>query len=323
MATRKILIIIAAIVTALLFVEITIRFVVGYPVAPDRKQYMFLPGDVHFKHILLYEPYSVGWSVEGGNRKYYRNNLGFPGSDVIISDTRRPIFLLGSSYIEALQVSRDSIASSIFQHCLQSSSQPDYQIINLGESRLDPYAAWYRCHYFSKIYSPDKVVLVIEGFHPDWLQDYGDKISFEIPDNFGKPLNVSTRNRVAELAIKNSAFLNLLRKGSGNAGKAEVKPAEEQLEDGSSIMPLTLTLSLLKFKETYGNNFLLVSFDSESSDNQQLRDFCNQNGINFQCSEEILKPEYRFGGNGHLNVEGNRLLGEFLYTAFRNTFKPE
>jgi hypothetical protein len=50
--------------------------------------------------------------------------------------------------------------------------------------------------------------------------------------------------------------------------------------------------------------------------NKQLAGFCINNNINCMYDGNIMLPQYRINKSGHLNENGNRILGEKLYEAF-------
>ncbi len=320
MILKKLLITICGILTALIIVELAIRFVVAYPVTPKRKQIIFLSENDHFHHISLYAPHSEFWSVEGGCRKFRRNNAGLPGTDITISDSSRYVFLAGSSFIEAYQVEGDSTASAIFQNKLQKCISPRLQVLNLGESKLDVYTAWFRIILFAEKYKPDKIVLAIEDFHRDWLEEY-DNLSFDAPEDFCLPVESSLRFRISEVLVHYSSFLNLLREIYWHGGRKVKELLDETRPVDDNEMPEAFIESLFQFHESYGDDFLLVSFSDNEEINRILESFCKMHDINFQYTETILLPQNRFNGDGHLNLEGNRKLGEFLYEAFLETYE--
>ncbi len=320
---KKAVIGIIALLTAMIIVELAMRFIVGYPVEQERKHYLFLTDSKRFHHASMYAPYSEFWSVEGGCRKYRRNNVGLPGADIVVSDSSRYVFLAGSSFIEAYQVERDLTASSIFQRKLQQDVSSNLQVVNIGESRLDAFAAWFRVLLFSETYRPAKIVLAVEGFNPDWLDAYTDSLSFEVPDDFGKPMEMSLRFRISEVAVRYSSVLNLLRTLYWQGAPKNNDQPEERKDEVVTRMPDAFAACLLQFQTRYGDDFLVASFNNDAGANRELGQFCVHHGIHFRSTENILQPKYRFDGEGHLNLEGNRKLGEFLFEAFRETYSDE
>ncbi len=78
---------------------------------------------------------------------------------------------------------------------------------------------------------------------------------------------------------------------------------------------------MLKFHERYGDDFLIVSFNNNKDENDLLEEYCIENKINIFTSESVLRPDNRIKGRGHLNVNGNKELGELLYEAYTRTYK--
>ncbi len=163
---KKGLIVILGIVTALVMVELIVRFVIGFPISRGGEKYVFMPFDNVAKGIRVFGPYFEYWSVEGGNRKYRNNNIGLHSSDVDIENSQETIFALGSSFIDAQQVERDKTAVGVFQGLLNA-QKSQYSVLNLGASGVDPYIALYRSLFFERFYKPDRVILITEGLHKE------------------------------------------------------------------------------------------------------------------------------------------------------------
>ena len=83
------------------------RYGLGYPVYGLDKKVKIR--DIGWSNI--WKPYSEYWNVEGGNRKFSRNNIGLPGLNVKIADDSKYIYILGSSFVEALQIPPEMIAT--------------------------------------------------------------------------------------------------------------------------------------------------------------------------------------------------------------------
>ncbi len=325
---KKILIIILAVITTLIVVELILRFVVQYPIGYGKRRFVLLGGNSPYRDITLRDPYYEFWSVEGGNKKFSHNNIGTHGPDIDLSQPHRYVFLAGSSFIEAFQVDHDQTAAAVFDRDLKQCGN-DYSVINIGSSGNDPYVAWFRAQFFSRLYKPDKVVLAIEDTFDEWLQRHGLPLDYTLPERFGQEIPTSKAFRLVEKVRHQSSLLNLLaqflrssQQRGGNGGEQE-EPAEPKHEAHPSGLSQQLKDAILKFHESYGDDFLLVSFNNDANANKMLDDFCCENAINFQGTETILQPQYRVGGNGHLNRTGNEKLGEFLYEAFYITFGCE
>ncbi len=317
---KRLLITICGILNALIVVELVVKFVIGYPVISGRERHVFLPKIGRFRTLVLYEPFSEFWTVEGGNRAWRRNNIGLPGGDFDLKGERQNILLAGSSFIEAYHMSNDQTAAAEFQRQLDRQYPKEYNVINIGSAKHDPYLAWFRTRFFAGIYPPAKVVLPVEGMFHEWFTQYKTPLDFTIPERFGERVEASIFIRFTETIRRYSSMMNMLARSLKMASRENVTCTETVTSD-RLLLPEAMKQVLLSFREDYGNDFLLVSFNNDVEENRALGFFCEQNEINFRSTEDILQPQYRFDGDGHLNIEGNRMLGEFLCRAFRETYK--
>ena len=76
-----------------------------------------------------------------------------------------------------------------------------------------------------------------------------------------------------------------------------------------------LIACILNFNKKYMDRFLLLSISNENYANTQISNLCKVNGIPF-VFRNILLPKYRLNGKGHLNIDGNKLVGDLLYESF-------
>ncbi len=320
---KKGLIVILGIVTAFVVVELLIRYVAGYPTLGPRKAVVFYPGLSGASKVYLYKPNSVYVNVEAGYRRFRRNNIGVHGPDSDLSEDSNLIFLAGSSYIEAYQVRCEETAAAIFDRKLNNLDK-HFSVLNLGASGHDPYLAYLRVKLFTKLYrSPDKVVLAIENMRAGWLSRYKTPLDFSLPPRFGEPHHFSKIRFIVEKATEVSSaatiFFNLL-KNMKDEQDTEIEEVPATDIDVNSEFTDELKSTLLQFQHDFGDDFLLVSFDNDARENKMLEDFCEENGIHFYSDESVLQPKNCFNGAGHLNVEGNKKLGELLEKAFSKTY---
>ncbi len=320
MKMKNVMIVTAALVTALVLGELVACSVIGYPVISRRERRRFIPSISKNRLLILYEPYSKFWAVEGGNHVYRRNNLGLPGNDVDLDADKQTIMVAGSSFIEAYHIPQDEIATAVFHKLLEDSDPGKYRVINAAAAKHDPYLAWYRTMFLARIYQPDKVILPVESLFNEWLVPYKTPLDFTIPQNFGEPATPGLIVKIEEAVRQKSHLANLMtralhtilrRKSESNAPKeiARIPGFPEAMKE-----------SILQFHKSFGDDFLLVSFDNDARENKMLEDFCEENGIHFYSDESVLQPKNCFNGAGHLNVEGNKKLGELLEKAFSKTY---
>jgi len=80
-------------------------------------------------------------------------------------------------------------------------------------------------------------------------------------------------------------------------------------------MPDTLREVLRHFHADCGDRFLVFSLLLDPREQEELAAFCRAEGVQLVAAPEVMKPENRFNGTGHLNVMGNRALGEALHAT--------
>ena len=84
----------------------------------------------------------------------------FERINVNVSERTKYIFVLGSSIIAASELKTEKIATSILQKRI-GHEYSQTQVLNLGYSEYDLNDLFLRVNYFSRSYSPDKVILVL------------------------------------------------------------------------------------------------------------------------------------------------------------------
>jgi hypothetical protein len=306
---------------AILGTELVVRFGVRYPPRPERRNFRMKDGLGLFSVLQWDAPHSGFWNVEAGNKVYHYNNLGLPGGDVRTDASAQYVFLLGSSWVEAMQMPPGKTAGAILQARLAARGDRQ-QVLNLGSSGIDPYVAWFRCHFFALHYPPVRVVLVLESLHTRWLLRHPHPLDFTLPAYFGtEQARTGVRRIVARLRGL-SSFVNLLTNGAPRdlgreaAASLEGAPAPGSAADADTLrMSTDLKQCLREFQRDYGDRFLLVSLLDHVDQRRELADFCGAEGLALVPAPTLLRSENRFKGTGHLNERGNQELGAFLDEA--------
>lgn len=306
---KKIFTVILAFIIAFLLNEIFVRFVIKYPVYGVEKKMIGIRADDQVQNI--FKPYSNYWNVEGGNKVFTRNHLGLTGTNVIVSDSSKYIFILGSSFIEAGNVTPYKMATSVFAKKVKKIN-PYYEVINLGYSGHDAMDSYIRALYFSQMYKPVKVILVIDSDYPDWFKSNtfnpSSKPVFKEKSDIKTKLLIKIRNSLA--------FLNLAANSlkTQSADIQVVKPAKNSAK--IDFEESYLSDAINAFHSTYSQKFICISISHDSIMNEFLKKHTRDNQIEFDLNEQITNTEFRIKGEGHLNEYGNILLGNFLYEKF-------
>jgi hypothetical protein len=320
---KKVLLLLAALLIAALFTELLVNYIVRFPkYGVDTKLVGIRSSEGGIESMFF--PYSSYWTVEGGNRVFQRNNLGLPGTDVVVSDSSRYVFVLGCSFIEAAPVPPDSMATAVFQRRL-SRIDPRFQVINLGHSGHDLYDSYFRSAYYERMLPPEEVILEVHGEGSTWLPRHRQPLTFTLPPDFGTPVS-SLATKAIIFARDQSSLLNMI----GIAIKADQQRREDEEEIAKNkasaaaekrepALPSDLLPCLEEFHEKYKEKFLLLSMLMDARENAILGDYCRSHGLKF-VSKDIVVLENRTGPAGHLNVKGNKILGEFLYGSFLEVY---
>jgi hypothetical protein len=315
-----------AFLIAFLFAEVLLSNILHYPrYGVDRKLLGLRSSDGGVENI--YAHHSKYWNVEGGNSVFQRNNLGLPGTEVVVSDSSRYVFVLGCSFVEAEQVPPELMATSIFQHRV-SEVDPRFQIINLGHSGHDLYDSYRRSAYYERTFSPEVVFLEIHDNEAAWLSRHPHPLMFALPPDFGKP-KLSLTTQVSIFLRNHSSMANVIanaiktdelrREKEEAVARSKTSPADRGPE-GS--LPMDLLTCLEEFHAKYREKFCVLSIIQDARDNEALGDYCRVHGLKFR-SKGILIPDKQLAGDGHLNVAGNAAFGDFLYESFIEVYgKP-
>lgn len=286
-----------------------------------------------YEYVNWKKPGYKTWSVEGGNKAYELNNLGLPGTIVKVDNSSKYIFLLGDSFLEGEQYPGDKIASGIFQSKLNDINS-QYQVLNLSGSGLDPYILWFRADFFEKYFSSSYIILFVEDYKrlEFYLNRHKNNVDFSIPENLGTKVEDSFILKFSNLIRKYSAFSNLITESyllskygnapddinSKNENNIEKSPTIEN-KISSDTLPELFKECLIKYKNKYNNKFIFVSAGKDFLIDNELKNFCRLNGINFYSESSLMNAENLINGNGHFNLEGNLKLGNYLSEIFINS----
>lgn len=310
---RAILLMLSA-VTAFALVEIYLFNIAQYPRYPLHNKQFFLDSDLGpYSTLKWFGPYNSFFSVEGGLERVSYNNIGLPGLDIDLASDSPKVFLLGDSFIEARQFDGSEIASGILQKELDK-RKLSYNVINLGASGHDPYVLWYRSSFFDDHIKPDKAILVYESF--ERLRYYFNRwhppLRFSLGRDFGKELPFSMRQQVTGFLRSRSSLLNLLAALTGDIDKGDDPEAEEVdmilKYDSESEAFAKLLECLQAYKGKYAENFCFVSLMQDCPYDFELKQSCEELGIEFHQFPDIMDPANLINGTGHLNQTGNWIL---------------
>jgi len=305
-SVKRLILSILALVTGLLITEIFVRYAIYFPTF-GVKEYVIGLDPRGFDKSRVYYPYSKFYSLEGGYKVFQRNNLGLPGSDV--KPGKKYIFVLGSSFIEAMEVEPGKIATSILNGMCESLG---YQVINLGYRGNTPYEQYCRLKYYSRIYKPSIVVLALDSTYEPWYKqrDYRQDDP-ELLKDFGTKDRDFLHN-LYRVARNSSALINLsvpalLSKRSEDNGA----PTAEDNQD--SITPeITALLKSISLLNAESAKFVVVSFIKSKPAVEALERELSKQNIPFfhkdiKSNDNIIV--------GHLNEQGNHDLGSFVFEA--------
>jgi hypothetical protein len=318
---KKMSLILLAFCGALFVNELFVRYIIGYPSYGVEKRILGVRSSDNGTQN-IYKAYSKYWSVEGGNNVFQRNNLGLYGKDVDISKLKEGcIFVLGSSFIEAMQIEPAKIATSIFFiKLLQSGNK--HQVINLGHSGQDPYDNYLRCLFYEKIYNPDKIIIVLNDTYTQWLERHKDTLLFSERSNAGE--EVKTFNFRLQKFLRNNFYsCNLLAQYlKNNNEEFDQNATVNYIKNGQlnktnrDEIPSKLFRCIYEFGRKYGKKFVCISIISNNTINKNLEKWCSDNSVNFYFNSNINIPKNQLNNSGHLNENGNKLLGEFIYESY-------
>lgn len=305
----------------LLITEFLIRTVVGYPTYGIKYKVHYRNGAETWTNIR--KAHAEQFNVEGRTKTKY-NNYGLPGID--ISHLDGCVVVLGSSFVEALQIQPENMATTLFQKNLKKKGALN-QVINLGCSGHDPYDSWFRLQYYEKALGIDTedVILVINSDNRSWLTRHKSPLDFDLFHGFGE-INQERTTGLMILARNTSALVELVaatlktgRSKDRNVG-ISVQTSRKLIPDAGVMTPEFVDI-LNAFDRKY-EEFRVISIVNLPSFNHSLTEFCLSKNIPCQV-EILLKPELRIGMSGHLNSKGNKALGDALTRLFYNNISSE
>lgn len=312
---KRIYTIFLAFILAFIAVELIVSKIFHYPRAYSRTTYRIKNELKEHKTIRVREPYCKILVTEGEPKIFEFSNIGLPGPDIDTNYKDGYIFLLGNSYIEAMQVRKEDQTATKLQEYLKNNNSTN-QVINLGVSAGDPYILWFRANFFDKSYNPQFVVLVIESLkRADLYLSRYETLDFSIPNYFGEIVSESFIYKISYPFRKKSTFINLITRalteeGTGEEKRSNIKKATQNNE--TTNIPSKLTQCLKMFKEKYGDKFLFISIINQEKENLMLQEECQKYKIKFMFNMNIVKPENMINGAGHLNERGNDELAKFI-----------
>ncbi len=314
------------IITAISFVcvEFLVRVVTHFPTLGFGKSYHIYPND-KTPNAPLYEneflPHASYYSLEGGYHVYRKNNLGLQGTDVVINDNSKYIYVMGNSYVEARATAPKEMSTSVFQELLSKHISKDFQVINIGLGGQIPFEGWCRLIHWSKKIKPDYVILIInDGTVTNMLNAKSE--SYVLPDNFDQETH-DWKFDIVKLICNKSSLVNLVRvsfrkpgivKGSTKAEKIYYRPYSS-LEFNQEAY-LILLSNLHEMHRQYGDRFLCLSIMSDKW-NKIIDVDCRKAGINFGYDGSISYDGRYFITGGHFNTLGNQVLGLDLFKTFK------
>ncbi len=309
---RRFFLIALSAILALLLTEVLVGGVFGFPKYGVDYKVRYRNGGAVWTNIRY--PHSSVFNVEGWKSVRY-NNYGLPGSDIKGLDSL--IVVLGSSFVEALQYDSEEIATSVFQRQLDKSGR-SRQVMNLGCSGHDPYDAWFRLKYYEQKlgFNTHDVILVINSDNLDWFSRHPRPFQFEKSPWFGS-VNRSMTSLI-QTKLRNTLSTAELT-ARALKSDADVDAGEETKNTGSLKTPQVtedLKSCLSAFSNTY-DRFKVLSILSDPAFNTDLASYCETQGIDCLI-RPIALPQYMINGAGHLNLQGNFLLGKALHSSHRS-----
>lgn len=308
---KKLLTILAAFIFSFIIIELFVRYIIKYPSYGVEKKMYGIRADNHAQNI--FKPYSKYWNVEGGNQVYKRNNLGLPGTDIHVSDSAKYIFVLGSSFVEALQVPPEKMATSIFAQKLKKNN-PSYEVLNLGCSGHDAMDSYLRTLYFAGFFNPQKVILILESDHLGWLKGNQPIKNDTIKIQFVEKNNLLTK--LNKLIRNNSSFIEMIFRSIGrNIENKNGEDSKKNMQNIQDEINAIYTKIFNFYKKQFPNKFEIILIGKDYSFNNNITAIAKNLKIR-TYSGNICTKENCFNGSGHLNIKGNKELGEMLHEKF-------
>jgi hypothetical protein len=310
--------ILAAFLLSIVLVEIVTKFGIGYPSVNNRVVEYNIDDMLRpLNTITVYPAHHSSWSVEGGAKAITRNNLGFTGIDAPM-DYTEDVVLLGDSYLEALQYYGEQISAGILQEKFNQAGNRK-RVINLGRADHDPYVLWYRLKFFERLYRVGQVVLVCEDFKRLQIgfKRWTYPLVFDAERSVGAVREKGSLERWADKIRSHSAFLTLTTRLYMMATQNSLErsdPMKAVFINFPRDKAYTMLLDCLsRFSEEYGDKFYFVSLMRDNPYQDQLKNWCREKGIKYFSNPVIKQRSNLIKGDGHFNLAGNKLLGDYLY----------
>lgn len=321
MFKKKLLLLFIASIVALLFSELVVARVIGYPAYGVEYKALYMPGSS--KWINIRKPHAKIFNVEGKTITSV-NNLGLPGLDIDTLDN--PIVLLGSSFVEAFQYQPEEIASSLFWKVL-AESDSDRTVLNLGCSGHDPYNSWFRTLLFSDIlqFNAEDIILILNSDNQAWFNRHAKPFTFVKPKHFGSK-NTSPYMRIGTMARNTSSLVEILYKGLLKGEDEVDNPSHEHIIDekiSASAPDYSLSQEMKDCFDAFAkeyDGFMVLSIAGDLQFNTALSFYCDELDIPYLVNP-LDNPRYMINGAGHLNKEGNVALAEALMTLWKKEHK--
>lgn len=318
---KQIILLAAALFLSVLVVELGVGKLVGFPPLGVSGIYHVYPGDRYlngssFENV--YQPHCRYINVERGFKVYRYNNLGLPGSDVVMGPGCTSVVVLGNSYVESKAVPPEKISTSVCMEILRK-SDPSVQVINLGKGGQIPDLGFHRLSFWAQRLQPDWIVLVLNDAMVSNAEKYGQEVDPEREMSY--PPVTEKKIVWANRLLGVSAFANCLRTGIKYSAKDARRPDPEpavSVADGSFAGYerglAILASNIMSYKQQYGDQLLVYSmFSGEYAG--FFKDFCRIHGIHHRQDSNLMSDPRCKIGEGHFNEFGNKLLGENLAQA--------
>jgi hypothetical protein len=157
------------------------------------------------------------FNTEDGYQVFCKNNYGLPGLD-LTSRGKANVVVWGNSFVEGRASRPELLATSILMSALQARHPDTFQVINLGTGGQPPYYGLYKIRYWSRLFPPDYVILVLEDSMLREAVKAADSV-FTLSPDFGKPATGSGKTLVVSLCAV-SSFANVINFGIAYASDA-------------------------------------------------------------------------------------------------------
>ncbi len=208
MRGKHVFILIVAFLVSLFAAEVICRYILRYPNYGIENFVYGISSNIKWQP--QYRPYSryVNNEVKGYH-VFSRNNYGLTGTDIDVSKNK--ILIFGSSFIEAVHINPENIASSI-AHKKISEKTNEYTVVNLGRKSHDLYDSWFRYNYYKTIFEPDTIILILDQRNS--FDRHKQPLRFDLPQGFGIK-DERLKTKIGNALLSNSSLLALMYRGGG------------------------------------------------------------------------------------------------------------